>query len=64
VCDQISTGIIVALAILLNVGSRQELKARASADALAGMQVPQARRRDPAGGRPRRPAPPMSRRRR
>ena len=42
---QVSTGIIVALLILLNVvlGSRQELKARASIDALASMQVPQAR---------------------
>src|SRR6478736_3507278 len=37
--------IIVALLILLNVvlGSRQELKARASIDALASMQVPKAR---------------------
>ena len=42
---QVSTGIIVALLILLNVvlGARQELKARASIDALANMQVPQAR---------------------
>src|SRR6476660_9093433 len=42
---QVSTGIIVALLILLNVvlGSRQELKARASIDALASMQVPQAK---------------------
>jgi Ca2+-transporting ATPase len=42
---EISTGIIVALLILLNVGlgTRQELTARASVDALAKMQVPQAR---------------------
>ena len=42
---QVSTGVIVALLILLNValGTRQELKARASVDALAKMQVPQAR---------------------
>jgi Ca2+-transporting ATPase len=40
-----STGIIVALLILLNVvlGSRQELKARASIDALSSLQVPQAK---------------------
>ena len=40
-----STGIIVALLILLNVvlGSRQELKARASVDALSNLQVPQVR---------------------
>ncbi len=40
---EVSTGIIVALLILLNVvlGSRQELKARASVDALANLQVPQ-----------------------
>jgi Ca2+-transporting ATPase len=40
-----STGILVALLILLNVvlGSRQELKARASVSALADLQVPQAR---------------------
>ena len=45
VIGQVSTGVIVALLILLNVvlGSRQELKARASIDALASMQVPQAR---------------------
>ncbi len=43
--DQVSTGIIVALLILLNIGlgTRQELTARASVDALAKMQVPQAR---------------------
>jgi P-type Ca2+ transporter type 2C len=42
---EVSTGVIVALLILLNVvlGSRQELKARASVDALAKLQVPQAR---------------------
>ena len=42
---EVSTGIIVALLILLNVGlgTRQELTARASVDALAKMQVPQAR---------------------
>jgi len=42
---QVSTGVIVALLILLNVvlGSRQELKARASVDALSNLQVPQAK---------------------
>ncbi len=42
---EVSTGIIVALLILLNVvlGSRQELKARASVSALSNLQVPQAR---------------------
>ena len=42
---EFSTGIIVALLILLNIGlgTRQELTARASVDALAKMQVPQAR---------------------
>ena len=42
---QVSTGIVVGLLILLNValGTRQELKARASVDALSKMQVPQAR---------------------
>ena len=45
VIGEISTGIIVALLILLNVvlGSRQELKARASVDALSNLQVPQVR---------------------
>ncbi len=40
---EVSTGIIVALLILLNVvlGARQELKARASVDALSKLQVPQ-----------------------
>jgi Ca2+-transporting ATPase len=43
--DEVSTGIIVALLILLNVvlGSRQELKARASVTALSNLQVPQAK---------------------
>jgi len=43
--SQVSTGIIVALLIVLNVflGARQELKARASVDALANLQVPQAK---------------------
>ena len=42
---EVSTGVIVGLLIVLNVvlGSRQELKARASVDALAKLQVPQAR---------------------
>jgi P-type Ca2+ transporter type 2C len=45
VIGELSTGIIVALLILLNVGlgTRQELTARASVDALAKLQVPQAR---------------------
>jgi Ca2+-transporting ATPase len=46
---EISTAAIVGVLILLNLvlGTRQELKARASVDALAQMQVPQARvRRD------------------
>jgi P-type Ca2+ transporter type 2C len=40
---QVSTGAIVGLLIVLNVvlGTRQELKARASIDALANLQVPQ-----------------------
>jgi Ca2+-transporting ATPase len=40
-----STALIVGLLVLLNVvlGARQELKARASVDALAKMQVPEAR---------------------
>jgi Ca2+-transporting ATPase len=40
-----ATGIVVALLILLNVvlGSRQELKARASVTALSSLQVPQAK---------------------
>ncbi len=42
---EVPTGVIVAVLILFNVvlGSRQELKARASVDALAKMQVPQSR---------------------
>src|SRR4051812_47695681 len=45
VIGEVSTGLIVALLVVLNVvlGSRQELKARASVDALAKLQVPQAR---------------------
>jgi Ca2+-transporting ATPase len=42
---QISTGVLVAALVLLNVvlGTRQELAARASVDALAKLQVPQTR---------------------
>jgi P-type Ca2+ transporter type 2C len=42
---EVSTGILVGLLILLNVvlGSRQELKARESVDALSNLQVPQAK---------------------
>ncbi len=42
---EVSTGVIVALLILLNIvlGSSQELKARASVDALSNLQVPQVR---------------------
>ena len=45
VIGEVSTGVIVALLILLNIvlGTRQELKARASIDALANLQVPQAK---------------------
>ena len=45
VIGEISTGVIIGLLIVLNVvlGSRQELKARASVDALAKLQVPQAK---------------------
>ena len=45
VIGEVSTGVIVALLILLNVvlGSIQELKARASIDALSSLQVPQAK---------------------
>ena len=45
VIGEVSTGAIVGLLILLNVvlGSRQELKARASIDALSNLQVPQAK---------------------
>ena len=42
---EVSTAVMVALLIVLNVvlGSRQELKARASIDALSNLQVPQAK---------------------
>ena len=42
---QVSTGVLVAVLVLLNVvlGTQQELKAQASVDALANMQIPQAR---------------------
>ena len=42
---EVSTGVVVAFLVLLNValGTRQEVTARASVDALAKMQVPQAR---------------------
>ena len=42
---QVSTGIMIAALVLLNVllGSRQEMQAQASVDALSKMQVPQAR---------------------
>ena len=45
VISQFSTALIVLLLVLLNVvlGSRQELKARASVDALSKLQVPQAK---------------------
>jgi Ca2+-transporting ATPase len=45
VIGQVSTGLIVGLLIALNVvlGARQELKARASVDALSKMQVPRSR---------------------
>ncbi|MGW4478646.1 cation-translocating P-type ATPase [Rhodococcus triatomae] len=45
VIDEIPTAIVVAALVLLNVvmGTQQELKARASVDALAKMQTPQAR---------------------
>jgi Ca2+-transporting ATPase len=45
VIGQGSTAVVVAALILLNVvmGTNQELKARASVDALASLQVPQAR---------------------
>ena len=49
VIGEVPTGILIALLILFNIvlGSRQELKARASVDALSKMQVPQSRvRRD------------------
>src|SRR5436190_14197319 len=42
---EVSTAVIVGLLVALNVvlGTRQEMKARASVDALAEMQIPQAR---------------------
>jgi Ca2+-transporting ATPase len=42
---QVATAIVVGLLVVLNVvmGTRQEMKARASVDALAKMQIPQAR---------------------
>jgi Ca2+-transporting ATPase len=45
VIGEVSTAVIVALLILLNLvlGTRQELKARASIDALSNLQVPQAK---------------------
>ncbi|MEV0298306.1 cation-translocating P-type ATPase [Nocardia sp. NPDC050710] len=45
VIGEISTALVVAVLVGLNVvlGTRQELKARASVDALAKMQIPQAR---------------------
>lgn len=45
IIDQVAVGIIVALLVILNLvlGTQQELKARASVDALAKMQIPQAR---------------------
>ena len=43
--SQFSTALIVGFLVALNVvlGTRQEMKARASVDALAKMQVPQAK---------------------
>jgi P-type Ca2+ transporter type 2C len=49
IIGQVSTALLVAVLVLLNValGTRQELKARASVDALSKLQVPQSRvRRD------------------
>ncbi|MDH6280962.1 cation-translocating P-type ATPase [Prescottella agglutinans] len=45
VISEVPTAIVVAVLVVLNVvlGTRQELKARASVDALAKMQTPQAR---------------------
>src|ERR1700754_633900 len=42
---EVSTGILIALLVLFNIvlGSRQELKARESVDALSKLQVPQSR---------------------
>ncbi|HEY9323878.1 MAG TPA: HAD-IC family P-type ATPase, partial [Agromyces sp.] len=43
--DQVSVGILVGALVVLNVvlGTRQEMKAKASVDALAKMQIPQAK---------------------
>ncbi|MCT9821088.1 cation-translocating P-type ATPase [Microbacterium sp. W1N] len=43
--NQVSVGILIGALVVLNVvlGARQELKAKASVDALAKMQIPQAR---------------------
>ncbi|MWB98941.1 cation-translocating P-type ATPase [Agromyces seonyuensis] len=43
--DQLSVGILVGALVVLNLvlGTRQEMKAKASVDALAKMQIPQAR---------------------
>jgi Ca2+-transporting ATPase len=43
--NQVSVGILVGILVVLNVvlGTKQELKAKASVDALAKMQIPQAR---------------------
>ena len=45
IIGEVPTGVLVAFLILLNLvlGTRQELKARASVDALSKMQVPQTR---------------------
>lgn len=45
IIDQVAVAVIVALLVILNLvlGTQQELKARASVDALAKMQIPQAR---------------------
>lgn len=45
IINQVPAGILIALLVLLNVvlGTRQEMKARASVDALAKLQIPTAR---------------------
>ncbi|HET7902839.1 MAG TPA: cation-translocating P-type ATPase [Candidatus Nanopelagicales bacterium] len=45
VIGEVSTGLLVGMLILLNIvlGTRQEMKARASVDALSNLQVPQAK---------------------
>jgi len=50
---QVATGVVVLGLVMFNVimGSSQELKARASVDALAQLQVPRARVRPGRGGR-------------